>query len=151
MATILRKESSLKSTVYTQVPFINMWWWKGLASSSPLPPESKENMDQIEREREEGRGSSWLHFFSFFPSRPSFYPCLLEFLFTQILPWPQWPSRPSSSGCVDADTQVSALVSGAAIMTALLENYRGTTGELAQEVKVLAVWAWDLREIPRAM
>ena len=50
-----------------------------------------------------------------------------------------WLSRPSSSGCVDANTQVSALVSVAAIMTALLENYRWTTGELAQEVKVLAV------------
>ena len=40
---------------------------------------------------------------------------------------------------MDANAQVSTLVSVAAIMTALLENYKWTTGELAQEVKVLAV------------
>lgn len=41
--------------MYTQVPFINMWWCKGLTSSALRPPESKENIDQIERETE-GRG-----------------------------------------------------------------------------------------------
>ena len=97
-------------------------------------------MDQIERDRDRVKreeGALDLTSSDSFLQDLHFIPAFWNFSSTSS--FPQWPSRPSSSGCVNANAQVSARVSVAAIMTALLENYRWTTRELAQEVKVLAV------------
>lgn len=115
-----------------------MWRDKGLVCSALLPPESDENMDQIERDRERvKREEGALDFTAShsFLQDLHFIPAFWKF--SSPRSFPQWLSRPSSSGCVDANTQVSALASGTAIMTALLENYRSTTREWLRKWRIL--------------